>query len=52
MVVCAQIMEREDRNCFGLTVSALELEGAVLEVVHWLAFFPGTTVVPHAFHMH
>lgn len=52
MVVCVQIMEREDRNCFGLIVSAFKLEGAVLEVVPWLALFPGTTVVTQAFHMH
>lgn len=38
-------MERGDRNCFGLMVSALKLEGAVLEVVLWLALFPGTAVV-------
>lgn len=26
VVLCVQIMEREDRNYFGLTVSALKLE--------------------------
>lgn len=52
MVVCVQIMERQDRNYFVLAVYALKLEGAVLEVVHWLALFPSTTVVTHAFHMH
>lgn len=52
MVVCVQIMEREDGNCFGPTVSALEFEGAVLEAVHWLALFPGTAVATHAFHVH
>lgn len=41
-----------DNGKGGLTVSALKLEGAVLEVVQWLALFAGTTMVTHAFHMH
>lgn len=52
IVLCVQIVERQDRNYFGLAVSALKLEREVWKVVLWLALFSSTTTVTNTFHMH